>query len=144
MWIVALNVQGFNETLKLKSCLLFMQEHHVDVMLLFEINSRQYHSYQFAQHLVTLSGNDKDSHAGVGAIIAPHLRPHLADVIQLNPRIIHLVFRKKGVSIHVSGVYGPRSGLDVEEFREPFWEQLNEHVPRTPNQSHFSSQEILM
>ena len=121
LWIAALSFQGFNETLKMKSCLPFMQEHHVDVMLLFEIKRRLYYSYHFEQHVVTLSGNNKDSNVGIGAIIAPRLRPHLADVIQVNPRIIHLVFRKKGGNIHVIGVYAPHSGLDLEEFRERFW-----------------------
>ena len=128
--VAALNVQGFNETPKLQSCLIFMQEYHVDVMLLSETKSGQYYSYQSKQHLVILSGNNKDPNAGVGPIIAPHLRPHLADVIRVNPRISHLVFKKKGGNMHFIGVYGPHSGLNLEEFREPFWEQPNEHVSR--------------
>ena len=128
----ALNVQGFTEALKLKSCILFMQEYKVDILLLSETKSRQYYSYQSEQHLVILSGNNRDPNAGVGAIIAPHLRPHLADVVQVNPRLIHLTFRKKGGNLHIIGVYGPHSGLSLEEFREPFWERLNEHVSKIP------------
>ena len=105
--IGSLNVQGFADTLKLKSAL--------------------------QGHLVILSGNTRDKHAGVGAIISPHLRPYLMDVIQVNNRIVHLCFRKQGGAIHVVGAYAPHAGRDFEADRQPFWETLDEHLSRIPH-----------
>ena len=120
----SLNVQGFADTLKLKNALQLMQEHRLDVLMLTETRSNSYYSYISEQHLVILSGNNRDKFAGVGAIISPTARPHLLDVIQVNNRILHLAFGKKGGALHVIGGYGPHSGLDLEEIRAPFWEAL--------------------
>ena len=128
----ALNVQGFAETLKLKSALQLMQEHDLGVLILSETKSHSYYSYNSEGHLVVLSGNYKDKHAGVGAIVAPWLRPHLVDILQINPRIIQLSFKKKGGNFHTLGVYAPHSGHDFEEVREPFWEQLENCIDNTP------------
>ena len=68
--IGALNVQGFTETLKLKFCILFMQEYKDDILLLSETKSRQHYSCQswsFCQATIR----------EVDAII-------LADVVQVN------------------------------------------------------------
>ena len=128
----ALNVQGFAETLKLKSALQLMQEHDLGVLILSETKSHSYYSYNSEGHLVVLSGNYKDKHAGVGAIVAPWLRPHLVDTLQINPRIIQLSFKKKGGNFHILGVYAPHSGHDFEEVREPFWEQLENCIDNIP------------
>ena len=97
-----------------------MEEHGLDVLILTETKSTSYYSKTSERYLVILSGNQQDKHAGVGAIISPKLRPHLNDVLQVSPRIIHLSFKQKGGNIHVVGAYGPHSGLDFEEFREQF------------------------
>ena len=127
-----LNVQGFAETLKLKSALLLMQTHSIDVLMLTETRSNTYYSYQSEGHLIILSGNKQDRYAGVGAIVAPRLRPHLLDVIQVSSRIIHLAFKLQGGNLHTVGAYAPHSGLDLETVREPFWEQLQDHVSNIP------------
>ncbi|CAE7737926.1 unnamed protein product [Symbiodinium sp. KB8] len=82
--------------------------------------------------MVILSGNKQDRYAGVGAIVAPRLRPHLLDVIQVSSRIIHLAFKMQGGNLHTVGAYAPHSGLDLETIREPFWEQLQDHVSNIP------------
>ena len=128
----SLNVQGFADTLKLKNALQLMQEHRLDVLMLTEMRSNSYYSYISEQHLVILSGNNRDKFAGVGAIISPTARPHLLDVIQVNNRILHLAFGKKGGALHVIGGYGPHSGLDLEEIRAPFWETLETHLGKIP------------
>ena len=128
----SLNVQGFAETLKLKSAIDLMQTHNLDVLFLSETRTRQYYSYLSEQHLVILSGNHLEPNAGVGAIVSPRLRPHLSDVIQLSPRILHLFFKKKGGNMHLLGVYAPHSGLDFEQVRQPFWEQLEDHIAAIP------------
>ena len=115
----AINVQGFADTLKLKNSIQLMEEHKLDVLLLSESKSTSYYSYLSEQYLVILSGNNKDKHSGVGAIISPRIRPFLLDVIQVNARIIHLCFKKKGGNIHIIGVYGPHSGLQLEAERIP-------------------------
>ena len=127
-----LNVQGFAETLKLKSALILMQTHNIDVLMLTETRSHSYYSYQSEGFLVILSGNKLDRFAGVGAIVAPRLRPHLLDVIQVSSRIIHLAFKMQGGNFHTVGAYAPHSGLDFEAIREPFWEQLQDHVSNIP------------
>ena len=127
-----LNVQGFAETLKLKSALLLMQTHSIDVLMLTETRSNTYYSYQSEGYLIILSGNKQDRYAGVGAIVAPRLRPHLLDVIQVSSRIIHLAFKLQGGNLHTVGTYAPHSGLDLETVREPFWEQLQDHVSNIP------------
>ena len=128
----ALNVQGMAETLKLKSVIQIMQEHNLDVVMLSETRSTSYYSYTSEQHLVILSGNTRDRHAGVGAVIHPRLRPHLADVLQVSNRILHLTFNQKGGRVHVIGAYAPHSGHDYDIVREPFWSQLESHIEKVP------------
>ena len=69
--IGSLNVQGFADTLKLKTALQVMERHRMDVLMLTETKSTSYYSYVSEEHLVILSGNNRDKHAGVGAIITP-------------------------------------------------------------------------
>ena len=83
----ALNVQGFADTLKLKTCLQIMGESNLDVLFLTETKSTSYYSYTSEEHLVILSGNNKDKHAGVGVIISPRIRPFLLDIVQVSTRI---------------------------------------------------------
>ena len=129
----ALNVQGFADTLKLKTCLQIMAESNLDVLFLTETKSTSYYSYTSEEHLVVLSGNHKDKYAGVGAIISPNIRPHLMDVVQVSTRILHLIFGKKGGNIHFVGVYAPHSGLDHDSVREPFWDRLESYVEKIPH-----------
>ena len=129
--IGAINVQGFADTLELNNSIQMMQEHKIDVLILSETKSSQYYSYTSEQYLVILSGNSRDKHAGVGAIVSPRLRPHLLDVIQYSTRLTHLSKNKEGI-FHVVGVYAPHSGLDLEEVREPFWDDLDAHLNTFP------------
>ena len=55
------------------------------------------------------------------------------DVIQVNNRIIHLSFQKRGGAVHVVGAYDPHSVRDFEADRQPFWETLDEHLSRIPH-----------
>ena len=128
----ALNVQGMADTLKLKNSIQLMVEHRLDVLFLPETKSTSYYSYMSEQHLVILSGNNKDKNAGVGAIISPRVRPHLLDVIQVNTRILHLCFKKRGGNVHLLGVYAPHSGLELEETRIPFWDKLEDQISKIP------------
>ena len=120
------------DTLKLKSILTLMQSHNLDVVMLSETRSTNYYSYTSEQHLVIMSGNTRDKYAGVGAVIHPRLRPHLADVVQVNNRILHLAFNKQGGRVHVIGTYAPHSGLDFETIREPFWSTLEDTIEKIP------------
>ena len=54
------------------------------------------------------------------------------DALQVNNRIIHLGFKKQGGNVHVVGASAPYSGRDFEVDRQPFWDQLEEHVSRIP------------
>ena len=85
--------------------------------------------------MVILSGNQQDRYAGVGAIISPKLRPHLNDVLQVNPRIIHLSFKQKGGNIHVLGAYGPHSGLDSKNSGNHSGNKLRKGEVKFHNQS---------
>ena len=128
----ALNVQGFADTLKLKNVIQLMEEHNLDVITLSETRSTSYYSYTSEKHLVILSGNTRDKFAGVGAVIHPRVRPHLADIIQVSNRLLHLVFNKKGGKVHVLGAYAPHSGHDHDTVREPFWHRLEEYIDKIP------------
>ena len=128
----ALNVQGFADTLKLKNVIQLMEEHNLDVITLSETRSTSYYSYTSEKHLVILSGNTRDKFAGVGAVIHPRVRPHLADIIQVSNRLLHLVFNKKGGKVHVLGAYAPHSGHDHDTVREPFWNKLEEYIDKIP------------
>ena len=128
----ALNVQGFADTLKLKNVLQLMEEHNLDVVMLSETRSTSYYSYTSEKHLVVLSGNTRDKHAGVGAVVHPRVRPHLADIVQVSNRLLHLVFNKKGGRVHVLGAYAPHSGHDHDSVREPFWNKLEDYVDKLP------------
>ena len=79
-----------------------------------------------------LSGNTRDKFAVVGAVIHPRVRPHLADIIQVSNRLLHLVFNKKGGKVHVLGAYAPHSGHDHDTVREPFWNKLEEYIDKIP------------
>ena len=127
-----LNVQGFADTLKLKNSIQLMEEHRLDVLFLSETKSTSYYSYTSEQYMVILSGTHKQKNAGVGAIISPRVRPHLLDVIQCSPRLLHLCFKKRGGNIHLLGAYGPHSGLDLDSDRAPFWDHLEDHISRIP------------
>ena len=127
-----LNVQGFADTLKLKNSIQLMEEHKLDVLFLTETKSYSYYSYLSEQYLVILSGNYRQKHAGVGVIIAPRVRPHLLEVIQVNPRLIHVCFKKQGGNIHLLGAYAPHSGLALEEERIPFWDEVEDHISKIP------------
>ena len=120
------------DTLKLKNLILLMAEHNLDLLMLSETKSTSYYSYTSEQHLVILSGHNKDKHAGVGAIVHPRLRPHISDIVQVNSRIIHLKLNRRGGHTHVRGVYAPHSGLDLETIRQPFWDTLEEYVDKLP------------
>ena len=129
----ALSVQGFADTLKLKTCLQIMGESNLDVLFLTETKSTSYYSYTSEEHLVILSGNNKDKHAGVGVIISPRIRPFLLDIVQVSTRILHVAFRKKGGNLHFIGAYGPHSGLDHDTIREPFWDRLENYIDKIPH-----------
>ena len=131
--IGSLNVQGFADTLKLKNAIQLMQESSLDVLMLSETRARSYYSYSSEGYLVILSGNNRDQYAGVGAIVSPKIRPHLADVLQLTNRILHLSFKKNGGNVHIIGVYAPHSGLDHDEIRYPFWDTLHDHIAQLPD-----------
>ena len=128
----AQNVQGMADTLKLKNLILMMSEHRLGILILSETKATSYYSYTSEQHLVILSGNNKDKYAGVGAVIHPTLRPFLADVVQVSNRIIHLTLNKKGGRVHVIGVYAPHSKHDHDAVRQPFWDSLEEYVNKIP------------
>ena len=128
----SLNVQGFADTLKLKNSIQMMREHNLGVLFLSETKSTSYYSYNSEGHLVVLSGNNREKRAGVGVIIAPKLRPYLLDIIQVSPRLIHVTFKKKGGNVHLIGTYAPHSGHDLDEVRQPFWDQIEEHITKIP------------
>ena len=110
--IACLNVQNFAETLKLKAAICLMKEHHLGLLILTETKSTQYYSYNSEGYLIVFSGTSKDKHGGVGAIVAPWMRPALLDVLQVSSRIIQLSFKERGGNFHVIGTYAPHSGLD--------------------------------
>ena len=130
--IVCLNVQNFAETLKLKAAICLMKEHHLGLHILTETKSTQYYSYNSEGYLIVPSGTSKDKHGGVGAIVAPWMRPALLDVLQVSSRIIQLSFKKRGGNFHVIGAYAPHSGLDFEEVRDPYWESLETQLEAIP------------
>ena len=68
----------------------------------------------------------------LGVIISPKVRPRLLDVIQVNPRLIHVCFKKQGGNIHLLGAYAPHSGLDLEEERIPFWDEVEDGISKIP------------
>ena len=109
-----------------------MEEHKLDVLFLTETKSTSYYSYLSEQYLVILSGNHKQKHAGVGAIVSPKLRPHLLDVLQVSPRLIHLCFKQCSGNVHLLGAYGPHSGLDLEEEKLPFWDSIEDQLSKIP------------
>ena len=120
------------ETLKLKAAMCLMKEHHLGLLILTETKTTQYYSYDSEGYLIVLSGTNKDKHGGVGAIVAPWMRPALLDVLQVSSRIIQLSFKKRGGNFHVIGTYAPHSGLDFEEVRDPYWESLETQLEAIP------------
>ena len=77
---------------------------------------------------VVLSGTSKEKHGGVGAIVAPWMRPALLDVLQVSSRITQLSF-KKGVATFMSLVHMhhiqawilKRSGTPTRKASRPNW-----------------------
>ena len=73
-----------------------MEEHNLDVIMLSETRSTSYYSYTSENHLVVLSGNTRDKHAGVGAVVHPRVRPHLADIVLVSNRLLHWYLTGRG------------------------------------------------
>ena len=134
------NVQNFAETLKLKAAMCLMKEHNLGLLILTETKSTQYYSYNSEGYLIVLSGTCKDKYGGVGAIVAPWMRPALLDVLQVSNRIIQLSF-KKGEAIFMSSVHMyhilawflKRSGTHIGKVLRPNWKLY-------PNMSQYTSQ----
>ena len=109
-----------------------MKEHHPGLIILIVTKSTQYCSYNSEGYLIVVSGTRKDKRGGVGAIVAPWMRPALLDVLQVSSRIIQLSFKKRGGNFHVIGTYALHSGLDFEEVRDHYWESLEAQLEVIP------------
>ena len=126
------NVQGMAEILKHQQVLDMMTEKSVHVMLLTETRNKSYYTYNSQGFLWALNGNSKDRFGGVTAVVAPHIRPFIHDVVQHSSRIIQITLSLQSGKVHIIGVYAPHDKHDYSSIKLPFWQQLQEIVSSIP------------
>ena len=126
------NVQGMAEILKHQQILDIMQEKSLQLMFLTETRSTSYYTYNSLGYLWILNGNIKDRFAGITAVVAPHIRPFVKDVIQHTSRILQITLSMQSGDVHFIGVYAPHDKHDYSSVKEPFWETLTDIVSSIP------------
>ena len=126
------NVQGMAEILKHQQILDMMIDKSIHIMILTETRNHSYYTYNSQGYLWILNGNNQDKYAGVTAVVSPHIRPFVQDVIQHTPRILQLTLSLQSGKVPLPGIYAPHDKHDYSSVKLPFWQQLQEIVSCVP------------
>ena len=122
------NVRGMAELLKHQAVLQLRQENAIDVLFRTETHAKSYYSFHSEGHMCVVNGNTKDKLAGFTAVIAPHIIPHVKNIVQHTSRILQITIDARSKGIRFIGVYSPRDKTEAELRRVTFWEKLSEVV----------------
>ena len=112
------------EILKHQPVLSMMTHQKLGILFLTETRGKSYYTYNSQGYLLIVSGSPKEAFAGITTIVAPHLRPHLCEVIQHNPRHTTVSISSSSGTMHFHGVYAPHDKLDYESIKVLFWDTL--------------------
>ena len=126
------NVQGMAEILKHQQILDIMNEKSLQLMFLTETRSTSYYTYNSLGYLWILNGDNKDRFAGITAVVAPHIRPFIKDVVQHTSRILQITISMQSGDAHFIGIYAPHDKHDYSSIKEPFWQTLTDIVSAIP------------
>lgn len=105
--IATFNVEGVNRLGKRQILLEYMKHKQIQLLCIQETHGTVVDSFVKDGYVFYLSGQDKDSHAGVGFIVSPQLRPHILGLKPLNSRIAVLRISASPRSIQVFSIYAP-------------------------------------
>ena len=120
------------EILKHQQVITMMRQQSLDVLVLTETRGKSYYTYNSEGFLFIVSGSAKDPYAGVTIVVAPSIRPYIQDVTQHSPRVSSVTIAAKSGSMHIFGVYVPHNKMDVDLFKIPFWDQLEDAFSKIP------------
>ena len=117
-------MEGFTEEKRI-ALQRFMLERHIDIMALQETH-RPKADYLITDEnfLVVLPGGDSEKEfAGVGFLIAPHVRQSVVGFVQAGPRMASLKIRVPGGKAVVVSAYAPHAGYSYAD-RQHFFSTL--------------------
>ena len=126
------NVQGMAEILKHQQIIDMMREKSLHILILTETRNTSYYTYNSQGYLWVLNGNNKDKYGGVTAVVSPHIRPFVKDIIQHTPRILQITLSLRSGNVHIIGIYAPHDKHDYSSIKLPFWETLQDIVSSIP------------
>ena len=126
------NVQGMAEILKHQQILDMMMEKSLHILILTETRNTSSYTYNSQGYLWVLNGNIKDKYGGVTAVVSPHIRPFVQDIIQHTPRILQITLSLRSGNVHIIGIYAPHDKHDYSSVKLPFWETLQDIVSSIP------------
>ena len=126
------NVQGMAEILKHQQILDMMLDKSLHILILTETRNTSYYTYNSQGYLWVLNGNIKDKYGGVTAVVSPHIRPFVKDIIQHTPRILQITLSLRSGKVHILGIYAPHDKHDYSSVKLPFWETLQDIVSSIP------------
>ena len=126
------NVQGMAEILKHQQVITMMRQQSLDILVLTETRGKSYYTYNSEGYLFVVSGSAQDPYAGVTIVVAPSIRPYIQDVTQHSPRMSSVTIAAKSGSMHILGVYVPHNKMDVDLYKVPFWDQLEDAFSKIP------------
>ena len=103
-----------------------MKQRKLDILFLSEVGKGEYYHYVSDQYHFYISANK--TYAGVGVVFAPHSRPYIQEVHQINSRIIKVQVRTAATATYLYGVYAPTQDPRYVAQREQFWNKLTNLV----------------
>ena len=135
------NVEGLRSPGKHHVLVRAMETYHLDIVLLQETHTQGAASYCIRDHLFYLVGSSDrkcDAHAGVGFILAPHMRKYVIRFTPYHARVAALEINTRPRASTFFSIYAPSTlpdpALDRER-KEAFWDLLASIVPRSNSSS---------
>ena len=130
--IVSWNVEGLRGpegVTKMDQILAHMKRHKIDIVMMQETHDEMSHHYLKSGFQIYLSGTFGHSHAGVGFVIAPHVRPFVYNFIACSSRVCSVHIRSQPRAVHLTNFYAPSQMQAVEadtQRKEDFWAEATD------------------
>jgi len=130
--IVSWNVEGLRGpegVTKMDQILAHMKRHQIDIVMMQETHDEMSHHYLKSGFQIYLSGTLGHTHAGVGFVIAPHVRPYVYNFIACSSRVCSVHIRSQPRAVHLTNFYAPSQIQAVEadtQRKEDFWAEATD------------------
>ena len=92
---------------KLDQLLALMRKHNIDILIMSETNITDSHTFYKEGFQISYSGETAHPNAGVGFIIAPHIRPFIMGFAPHTARIAELSLRSQPRQMDLFALYAP-------------------------------------